>query len=372
MKTSISSDVWEKKKALIAKLYMEEEWPLKQVIKQIRTDDFNPSETQLRSRLKKWRVTKPSRQTRKKSLASTGENQDSHMEAKRKPSTVQRPLPSLPTRETSHEWPMTRPIYGQPSTLQHPIQDQDDDRKWSSPMAQQLTPSPSGDHVLSVDRTPAVSYTDHSPTSTSFDHAHTSPVTQGLMLNTTSAIAPSYPAYPLSPESCLTSPGAPPTTATTPAGVNWSPRAVSVDYGLNPSQWYSLPFEAITPPAAVPQSTGAPMTPAIQGYLPGQNQIYHPHYHHYQGETEYANDYSDVKNWKRALSLQYEMGGHPRSEHEGGKNMQPQSQFGHGLPTHSLPSMTHSQIGPQSVMCAPIMPYMGHDQHVQKPPGIGY
>lgn len=42
MKTSISSDVWEKKKALISKLYMEEEWPLKQVIKQIRTDDFNP------------------------------------------------------------------------------------------------------------------------------------------------------------------------------------------------------------------------------------------------------------------------------------------------------------------------------------------
>lgn len=42
MKTSISSDVWEKKKALIAKLYMEEEWPLKQVIKQIRSDDFNP------------------------------------------------------------------------------------------------------------------------------------------------------------------------------------------------------------------------------------------------------------------------------------------------------------------------------------------
>lgn len=42
MKTSISSDVWEKKKALISKLYMEDEWPLKQVIKQIRTDDFNP------------------------------------------------------------------------------------------------------------------------------------------------------------------------------------------------------------------------------------------------------------------------------------------------------------------------------------------
>ncbi|KAJ5121162.1 uncharacterized protein N7515_009123 [Penicillium bovifimosum] len=360
MKTSISSDVWEKKKALIAKLYMEEEWPLKQVIKQIRTDDFNPSETQLRSRLKKWRVTKPSRQTRKKSLASEAEPKT---EVKHKPSTVQRPLPSLPTRETStsHEWPMSHPIYGQPSALPRPIPDQDEDRKWSPPMTQQLTPSPSGDHVLAVDRTPAVSY-DHSPTTTSFDHAHTSPVTQGLMVNTTSAIAPSYPAYPLSPESCLTSP-APTTTATTPAGVSWSPRAVSVDYGLNPSQWYSLPFEAITPPATVSQST-APMTPEIQGYLPGQNQMYHPQYHHYQG-TEYPHEYSD-RNWKRALSLQYDMAGHPaRSEHEG-KNMQPHIQF-----QHSLPSMSHSQIGPHSVMCAPIMPYMGHDQ-VQKPPGIGY
>ncbi|KAJ5532087.1 hypothetical protein N7494_008639 [Penicillium frequentans] len=80
MKTSISSDVWEKKKALIAKLYMEEEWPLKQVIKQIRSDDFNPSETQLRSRLKKWRVTKPSRQTRKKPNA---DDDDSDKDVKR-------------------------------------------------------------------------------------------------------------------------------------------------------------------------------------------------------------------------------------------------------------------------------------------------
>lgn len=42
MKTSISSDVWETKKPLITRLYMQEEWPLKQVIKQIRSDDFNP------------------------------------------------------------------------------------------------------------------------------------------------------------------------------------------------------------------------------------------------------------------------------------------------------------------------------------------
>ncbi|EED12599.1 hypothetical protein TSTA_006250 [Talaromyces stipitatus ATCC 10500] len=76
MKTSIPSDVWEKKKALIARLYKDEEWPLKQVIKQIRTEDFNPSETQLRSRLKKWRVTKPSRQIRKKPAGEQGNNND--------------------------------------------------------------------------------------------------------------------------------------------------------------------------------------------------------------------------------------------------------------------------------------------------------
>ncbi|CAI7638875.1 unnamed protein product [Penicillium glandicola] len=333
MKTSISSDVWEKKKALISKLYMEEEWPLKQVIKQIRTDDFNPSETQLRSRLKKWRVTKPSRQTRKKSMASaSGEDPDAE-DVKRKAS-IQRSLPSL-SKETT-EW-STQPLYGQP-TLQHPIPE---DRKWTSPMIQQLTPSPSGDHILIPDR-PTVSYPDHSPTTTSFDHTHTSPVGEGLMLNTSPG-APSYPSYPLSPESCLASPG------TTTSSLGW-PRPVSVDYGLNPSQWYSLPFEAITPPA-LPQST-APMASPINGYLP-QAQIYHPQYHY--GDAD-PHGY-DAKNWKRGMSLQYDMG-HARPEHERKQMLHTQA--------------GQSQMASQSAqsMCAP-MPYM-HDHYVQKPPGIGY
>lgn len=38
----IPSDVWEEKKALISTLYKDEEWPLKQVIKKIRSDNFNP------------------------------------------------------------------------------------------------------------------------------------------------------------------------------------------------------------------------------------------------------------------------------------------------------------------------------------------
>ncbi|KAI3293740.1 hypothetical protein DTO002I6_4686 [Penicillium roqueforti] len=360
MKTSISSEVWEKKKALISKLYMEDEWPLKQVIKQIRTDDFNPSETQLRSRLKKWRVTKPSRQTRKKSLASA-EDLDSDKDAKRKASTIQRPLPSLSTRETQarHEWPMIQPIYAQHPTLQHPVPDRD--RKWSSPMIQQLTPSPSGEHIQ--DRTTAVSYAEHSPTTTPFDQTHTSPVGEGLMLSTTPAVAPSYPAYPLSPESDLPSPG----TATTPSSIGWSPRAVPVDYGLNPPQWYSLPFETIPPPA-VSQSPAAPMAPSINGYLP-HVQLYHPQYYH--GEAEYPHVY-DSKNWKRTMSLQYDMAGHlaARAEHGDRKQMLPQMQS-HGQWHPMSPPPTQSG-GPHSLMCAPVMPYMGHDHYVQKPPGIGY
>jgi hypothetical protein len=177
------------------------------------------------------------------------------------------------------------------------------------------------------------------------------------MVNTTSAVAPSYPAgsaYPLSPESCLASPGG--TANTTPGGIAWPPRSVSADYGLNPAQWYQLPFEAITPPNGVAQSA-APIAPSLNGYLPpASGHVYHQ-YPHYQGEaSEYHHGYGD-KNWKRAMSLQYDMGGHPahgRAEHTERKQMHGQS---------------HGQ--PQSVMCAPIMPYMGQD-HYQKPPGIGY
>ncbi|KAJ6098675.1 hypothetical protein N7467_000210 [Penicillium canescens] len=361
MKTSISSDVWEKKKGLIAKLYMEEEWPLKQVIKQIRSDDFNPSETQLRSRLKKWRVTKPSRQTRKKTQASSSSAEpDSDRDVTRKPS-IQRPLPRDPPR-ARHDWPGAQSIYT-------PVSEDPPHSKWNSPLAQQLTPSPSGEHALVSDRSAvhSHSYPDLSPTTTSFDHAHASPVGEALMVNTTSAVAPSYPAgsaYPLSPESCLPSPGG--TANTTPGGIAWPPRASSADYGLNPAQWYQLPFEAITPPNGVAQST-APMAPSLAGYLPPiSGHVYQPQYSHYQGEaSEYHHGYGD-KNWKRAMSLQYDMGGHPalgRAEHVERKQI-------HHRQPQTVMSPSHTQSGPQSVMCAP-MPYMGQD-HYQKPPGIGY
>ncbi|KAE8334553.1 hypothetical protein BDV24DRAFT_170069 [Aspergillus arachidicola] len=61
MKHRIAFNMWEKKKDLIIQLYREEGWPLKQAIKRVRSREFDPSENQLRSRLKKWCITKSSR-----------------------------------------------------------------------------------------------------------------------------------------------------------------------------------------------------------------------------------------------------------------------------------------------------------------------
>jgi hypothetical protein len=208
-------------------------------------------------------------------------------------------------------------------------------------MVQQLTPSPSGEHVVAADRS---IYPDQSPTTTSFEQpGHTSPVGEGLILNTSSVAPYSNSTYPLSPESCLPSPG------TTTAGIAWPPRSVSADYGLNPAQWYSLPFEAITPPSGV-QGSAAPMNPSINGYLP-LGQGYQTQYPYPDGEYHYD------KNWRRAMSLQYDMHGHPVPGREDRK-------------MHPMVSSS-TQSGSRPVMCAPIMPYMGHN-YDQKPPGIGY
>lgn len=43
MKTTIPSDVWESKKDQISHLYEVEEWPLKQVIKRVKSDNFDPT-----------------------------------------------------------------------------------------------------------------------------------------------------------------------------------------------------------------------------------------------------------------------------------------------------------------------------------------
>ncbi|KAJ5201560.1 uncharacterized protein N7498_006223 [Penicillium cinerascens] len=367
MKTSISSDVWEKKKALIAKLYMEEEWPLKQVIKQIRSDDFNPSETQLRSRLKKWRVTKPSRQTRKQPQRSISGDDESERDMKSTSSVLSHNRMSPAAKEISSkrsDWP-AHPAYV--SSDVHSV----DHQKWNAPFAQQLTRTLSSEHVLASDRHAVHPFSEYSPTTASFElPAQTSPVSESLMLNATSAATPTYTAYPLSPESCIPSPG----SSTEPALAQWPPRTFSADMNLNPAlhpgHWYQMPFEPITPPAGVPHS--APQAPSAPLYrdevlyrddmqyrdempMVAHHGVYPPEFVHYGETPEYLG--YDSKSWKRGMSLQYDY--YRRPDHE--KKPMPS----YGYPPAGMVPLPPSQ-------CAPLASYMGQDPMAQKPPGVGY
>ncbi|KAJ5806926.1 hypothetical protein N7474_010518 [Penicillium riverlandense] len=338
MKTSISSDVWETKKALISRLYMEEEWPLKQVIKQIRSDDFNPSETQLRSRLKKWRVTKPSRQIRNKPQAPTRSKHDPDAKKNNKRRSSPRPKepqpPSASSTEVSSaptEWTVNLPVYTQP--------------KLSLP-AQPLTPSPSSGQQTRANN----SFTDlSSRTSFAGPIPHDSPFNQtssaseDLMLNTSTCAYPS-PGYPLSPDLCLPISS----TATAPPGMPWPTRSLSVDFGLNPavsaSTWYST-LGVITPPLCSSHSA-APLSAPIVGQMPvvvppSPDHGYFPPFTQYPSEMPgFAYDYAEPRTWKRAMSLQY----------------------------NPMPEMELQHTGPS---CVPGF-YVSQDHLVQKTSGVGY
>ncbi|KAL3465663.1 hypothetical protein BJX64DRAFT_285269 [Aspergillus heterothallicus] len=78
----IQTDIWEDKRALITQLYKVEEWPLKQVIKMVQTREFRPREAQLRARLKKWHIRKPSRKKytgRKRRLLHSEDRIEGHV-----------------------------------------------------------------------------------------------------------------------------------------------------------------------------------------------------------------------------------------------------------------------------------------------------
>lgn len=226
--------------------------------------------------------------------------------------------------------------------------------KWNADITHQLTPSPSGGHNLASERYLAsYSFSDPDATMTSFDQAgQTSPVTEGLLLNPTSAVTPNYAAYPHSPESCIPSPA--PTTA--PAMAQWPPRPVSVDMVFNPAmnsaQWYGMPFEPISPPSGVPHS--APLTtpshPAEYVVSPGFS-LFSPEYAPYE-MPEY-NGY-DAKHWKRTMSLQHEYPGQRgRLDHER-KHL-----YHHSIASPDMVPIPAPQAGQHAVMCAPMAPYIG-------------
>ncbi|KAJ5190349.1 uncharacterized protein N7498_009334 [Penicillium cinerascens] len=304
MKTSISSCAWEKKKPLINRLYVEEEWPLKHVLKQIRSDDFNPSETQLRSRLRKWRAIKPSRKTRRPRGCDSGDD-DSEKDENASPATPpHNDGPSPAAMQTSTGWDCS----GLPAGALLDVHSQPMDQKWNASAAQLLTPSPSMDHVRVSNRSHAAH--DLNMPATSFEQpARTSPVAEGLIMNTTSAPMSSSPGYPVYPGQCVLPPG----STTNPPMAAWSPCPMSPDLGLDPTLdpewWYSMAFEAPDAPPGVPHSASHHQE-YIPVAVPPPSSAYPPELAHYGG---YEPRKHIPPHWPHPASMVPPMVHHPRA-----------------------------------------------------------
>ncbi|KAE8351556.1 hypothetical protein BDV28DRAFT_162358 [Aspergillus coremiiformis] len=344
MKNTIPSDVWERKKALIAKLYKDEEWPLKQVIKQIRSDDFNPSETQLRSRLKKWRVTKPSRQTRKKShddqQDASGDG-SSHEAGSPKDETPVSPNSQLyPTQKPAPILCSAEPdFYMTEGTYVHhdlPTTGSFDSHNTSSAWAQDRNPS-----MVVI------------PSSNSFGSSNASPLMDGVLLDSASSMAPSFQnsPYAVSTGACMANP----TTAAT-APISWA---------VPP--WYPMHLETGAQPPSMPYYTTAPLSPPID---PAMHMVPpHPSHRLYSppspgcsfSHEQVFDLHKETKPSVRAMSVSYSpstAGGYPRVSQKGRQQATLEK-------TTSLPSKlsSHPQTGlpffssGHPVMCAPTFPY---------------
>ncbi|KKK16679.1 hypothetical protein P175DRAFT_0492794 [Aspergillus ochraceoroseus IBT 24754] len=356
MKNSIPSDVWERKKALIASLYKDEEWPLKQVIKKIRSEDFNPSETQLRSRLKKWRVTKPSRQTRKKSHEEPVRDDSGREEASPKrhsnnPSleTQTRSQPQTTTTDlsvTEPEWYMTNGVYEHhslPTTIS--LDGPNIPNIWASTSSH---PSP-----LSQPSKSRVSSTGSLVISTSnpYNPSHTSPLVDGALLNPTPALTPTFP--DASYESCIQTPVSGPS-------IQWSV-----------PQWYSLPLTAGSRGPSIPYYTAAPLSPPIDPTM---------HMMHPPAAPQLSEFHERPKSWKRNMSIPYgpEIDGHTQASQKRSKFLERKtslpskisaSQASAGVMTPRSPFFPHGQ---HSILCSPGYHYPGAEPLVHRPHSIDF
>ncbi|KAL4972713.1 hypothetical protein BDW66DRAFT_143680 [Aspergillus desertorum] len=283
MKSSvpIPSDVWEEKKALIAALYKDEEWPLKQVIKKIRSENFNPSETQLRSRLKKWRVTKPSRQTRERTKASdrspktTSRSDKNGSPDARARSQLPRTPAEVLVRES--EWNMTDRAYGQHvlPTMPLPFGRQDIPTVWGPASSHSSPLSSPGKSRVNSHASVTIS------TSSSYEQSQTSPMMDTPLLDSNPAMTPTFAnsPYALDNDSCLQTPLST-TTAVSP--VQWAM-----------PQWYMVPMETGSRAPAMPFRTTDPLTPPTDPIMLTMA----PH----------TSEFHDgLKSWKRTLSSPYD------------------------------------------------------------------
>lgn len=440
MKNSIPSDVWEKKKALIARLYKDEEWPLKQVIKQIRTKDFNPrfvcpsapsilwdpclfiiarSETQLRSRLKKWRVTKPSRQTRKKPAdahAQADNNDDdeddvqdemSPVETKNIPTPQQQSQSHVDLPSVIHDW------YSPETWVQPPQQSQPEATRpvkaeqaemavtstWSASVPTAITTEPhvqQQQNLGSQMTTPVVSHFPAHSLPAAYDLSQHSPQTA---VPTTHMLSPTYVAPYLSyPQS------APRSAMQWPTASDYiEPDASPSGMGMPSTNWFTAQYDATSsaPPATYYQRTINSMSSnyshVMQPMPPQDMNSYQPQ-PQLQPQPQMATGFQNydenaaVRPWRRAVSSQFQPEAtpgyvrvdrqsrqrkpapdrkHKDSPEEVNMALQPQMQPVQSA-HHNLQAVMPPQYiaaGHHSMMPHDIYAYAGHEQLLQRPIG---
>lgn len=299
-------------------------WPVTAVFLSLRTLTMTLSETQLRSRLKKWRVTKPSRQTRKKSQYDQQDVCNGTGPAASRPRKADKRDQSI----ADQGWCIVNGMYSPQDhhlPVTAPFKEQNLSRLWIPPIArqqrQQQSLSPQDEDSDGYHSPPSVQqFSSSLPNSNLFNQLHPSPVTEGAVMsnNVTPVMTPNFPSttYPLSPVSRLQSP-LPTTIPTYPA--QWPGASDQGSIATSPSlgpvpQWYSVTSDGIDhQPLSIPFYAISPVQPSMAGGyedyvqpMPPQTpgSLYSP------PSPQYTNlwreDSGDVKPWKEANPTGYD------------------------------------------------------------------
>ncbi|KAL1848822.1 hypothetical protein Plec18170_007837 [Paecilomyces lecythidis] len=424
MKNVIPAELWEKNKALIIKYYTEEEWPLKQVIKKIRTADFNPSETQLRSRLKKWRITKPSRQTRKKPQEKkqevAREENDSHgsqseimspedtkpsmvpaMHPSATPVQTQQPAAPISSQpegsqnqlSTNTEWYNPNKWYIEPEqpSLQSPapFNGQNMSNHWASPESQQpSTIHPDGSNRYHQSTPVMQQQYSTVPTAVTLPYEQIQPVTAASNTVTVAAMpmmAPTYNNHTYTvPQTC----GPSDVSISTPAQWPNGSQQIELDQSYVGGSYPGMDELTAWTASAIPQyyNMTAPVS-SMTGYpnqiqsMPTHNsgQIIAPQQHFSPSSSSLASlsEFGAGKTWRRANEIV--MNGHARVDRQGRQRRPVADRRRQEKPMHMMdPGVMAMPAQPQFMVHEqqPMMPtnmysYPGQEPFVHKPPGCG-
>jgi hypothetical protein len=377
------------------------------------------SETQLRSRLKKWRVTKPSRQTRKKPADGQADNDDDDDDVQEDMSPVetknialQTPTPQsqptipqdAPTRDWYSEWQQQQQQPQQSQPQSEPAQTVQPEQAemivtsaWSAPVtaAPQLT-IPTDHHVqnpVSQISTPGVSHFSSHGLSAAYDLAQQSPQ---ATVPTSHMVSPSYVAsYPMAQVSYPQS--APPSAIQWPTATDYIEPDVSPSMAMPPTNWFTAQYDAASgaPPAAYYQRAVNPMgsySHPMQPVAPqDMSSSYQPQMAGFQGFDENG----AIRPWRRAMSSQFHaeaVPGHVRVDRQGRQRkpvmdrkrkdsgeelnnmaalqqpqMQPVQSTHHAMQAVMPPQ--YIAAGHHSMMPHDVYAYAGHEQLIQRPIG---